>query len=233
MQNYLTQQVMDIFIVSRRSFAAGADIGHTDKNKATALHHAAYGGYRDCVQTLLEAGSKVNVLDSWSRTPLGVAVQHNKIDAALCLISAQGVDLKLSISTGAITTTITAEGAMKWKDQLSAMLQNYQRRFNGADFMCTPISLAIMKGHLDMVKSIVNHKQDLGMDLMCGENVFWSAATLTIIHGHAAILRWLLSEQLIKADGSDHEGDYLMTAASTGNFECANPSRAWSGVEHG
>lgn len=51
------------------------------------------GGFKNCVQALLEAGSNINARDSDLWTPLSVAVSYNNLEAVLCLISTQGVEI--------------------------------------------------------------------------------------------------------------------------------------------
>jgi ankyrin repeat protein len=184
------------------------------------LHYAAYGGFRDCVVTLLEAGSNINALDSMSRTPLFIAIERKKIDAALCLISTQGINLELILTS----KFITAE-ASRQNIEMSAILEEHLSRLRESELICDPISLAIMQGHLGIIRSIFDHNKVLALDLMRRqltnlEHMYWSSASIAIVFGHASILRWLLSQQLVKADGSACGGTYLVSAVKSGNIEC-------------
>ena len=48
-----------------------------DETGATALHYAAFGGHRDAVRLLVEAGADINARDTqFSATPAGWAIEY-------------------------------------------------------------------------------------------------------------------------------------------------------------
>jgi ankyrin repeat protein len=48
-----------------------------DETGATALHYAAFGGHRDAVRLLVEAGGDINATDAqFSATPAGWAIEY-------------------------------------------------------------------------------------------------------------------------------------------------------------
>lgn len=52
-------------------------INQRDEVGATALHHAAFGGYREVVRALVEHGAEVNAPDSeFGATPTGWAIEY-------------------------------------------------------------------------------------------------------------------------------------------------------------
>jgi ankyrin repeat protein len=52
-------------------------INQRDQLGATALHHAAFGGHRGVVQTLVEQGAEINARDSeFGATPAGWAIEY-------------------------------------------------------------------------------------------------------------------------------------------------------------
>ncbi|KFB45575.1 hypothetical protein ZHAS_00013562 [Anopheles sinensis] len=51
----------------------GGDLTKTDRSGNSALHLAATGGHRECVECLLEAGCSVFEMNTAGRTPLDVA----------------------------------------------------------------------------------------------------------------------------------------------------------------
>lgn len=59
---------------------------HPLPHRRTALHCAAYSGYQDCVQAMLEAGSEVNLQDSEGITALHWAASSGHMDTVTLLI---------------------------------------------------------------------------------------------------------------------------------------------------
>src|SRR5205814_6193433 len=48
-----------------------------DETGATALHYAAFGGHRDAVRILVEAGADINAVDGqFTATPAGWAIEY-------------------------------------------------------------------------------------------------------------------------------------------------------------
>lgn len=52
-------------------------VGERDETGATALHYAAFGGHRDAVRLLVEAGADINATDAqFGATPAGWAIEY-------------------------------------------------------------------------------------------------------------------------------------------------------------
>jgi ankyrin repeat protein len=62
------------------------------ETKGTALHLAVETGHLECARALLETNTKLlNLQDLLLRTPLHVAVTHNKLDIVLLLLEYQAL----------------------------------------------------------------------------------------------------------------------------------------------
>jgi|SRR5947209_1154140 len=52
-------------------------VNQRDETGATALHYAAFGGHRDAVRVLVEAGADINAVDEqFGATPAGWAIEY-------------------------------------------------------------------------------------------------------------------------------------------------------------
>ena len=52
-------------------------VNERDETGATALHYAAFGGHRDAVRVLVEAGADINAVDEeFGATPAGWAIEY-------------------------------------------------------------------------------------------------------------------------------------------------------------
>src|SRR4051795_7740266 len=52
-------------------------VSEPDETGATALHYAAFGGHRDAVRGLVEAGAYINAVDEqFGATPAGWAIEY-------------------------------------------------------------------------------------------------------------------------------------------------------------
>ncbi len=74
------------------------DPGDSDRY-GTPLHHAAYGGYVDIMNVLIERGAKINAVDSLGNTPLALAVQAKK-EKAVDFLLQHGADANIPTMSG-------------------------------------------------------------------------------------------------------------------------------------
>lgn len=71
----------------------GADVNLKMESESTALHIAARSGHKIAVETLIEAGSKINAQDKYGRTPLHACTRHSdNIKVAQCLVNSGAKD---------------------------------------------------------------------------------------------------------------------------------------------
>ena len=57
----------------------GVDLDHTDESGFTALHHAAFSGFEDCLNVLIDAGADVNAQSHDYGTPLCLAATKGRL----------------------------------------------------------------------------------------------------------------------------------------------------------
>lgn len=70
-----------------------------DETGATALHYAAFGGHRDAVRLLVDAGADINATDAqFSATPAGWAIEYMRTMGAFLAIELS--DLAYAIEKG-------------------------------------------------------------------------------------------------------------------------------------
>jgi len=82
-----------------RFLAEGRDPNVTTEVGYTPLHHAAYHGFEDCVQVLIDAGADVNATNDELMTPLHYASLEGHADVVEVLL-AGGADPDIQNSTG-------------------------------------------------------------------------------------------------------------------------------------
>ena len=72
----------------------GADVNAKSKNDWTVLHLAAFIGYKEVIQTLLDAGAKAEVKDIFGRTPLHMTAARNEDPAVVQVLLDAGADIE-------------------------------------------------------------------------------------------------------------------------------------------
>jgi len=73
-----------------------ADIDHVDDQGFTALHHATFSGFEDCVQELLHLGADIDAYAPGTGTPLNIAASKGRTNIIRSLIQARAnVELAL------------------------------------------------------------------------------------------------------------------------------------------
>ena len=80
----------------RYLLALKADIDHADDQGFTALHHATFSGFEDCVQELLHVGADINAYAPRTGTPLNIAASKGRTNIIRSLMQARAnVELAL------------------------------------------------------------------------------------------------------------------------------------------
>jgi ankyrin repeat protein len=67
---------------------SGGDINGKDEEESIPLHIAAYNGYNDLVELLLQYKSDINAIDKNGQTPLHLAAMKGHLDVVKTLVAA-------------------------------------------------------------------------------------------------------------------------------------------------
>lgn len=174
-----------------------SDINDPDKNGRTAIHEAAWAGYRPCVELLIENGADLNCLDHHTRNPLFFAclgdpsartgdsrdtakyllesLHHIPVSAVNCTTKRSRTPLRQAAAQGLTEIVDTLLQMIQSAEDVdrSAMV-NKADSFKGR----TALHLAALHGHIDCVRALiqdgalVNIKDTKGqtaLQLCCGE----------------------------------------------------------------
>ncbi len=103
--------------------AAGADVNTPHPEvRATPLQYAAAGGHLDAVRTLLDAGAKIDAVDSVGRTPLMWAASKGNEEVVQELLK-RGADAKSTTNTGWTAQRYAEQGG---HTRVVELLKNHQ-----------------------------------------------------------------------------------------------------------
>jgi len=161
----------------RKLLEAGADVNFRFDSGFSPLLLAAYSGAHDVIKILIEAGADVNVAaaleeDSPCWSPLMMAVGRGDVEM-FNLLMASGADVNYQNGHGetALTRALdfpymdSAESIVKALIQAGADVntkttsENYDH-YEGCT-PCTPLMIAILTGHEEMVKILIAAGSDL------------------------------------------------------------------------
>ena len=78
----------------------GADPNMFDSSKNSNLHYACAYGWWFCMRVLIDAGAKIDALNEWSLTPLGVAILKGNKGIVDHLITLPGIDINTKDDKG-------------------------------------------------------------------------------------------------------------------------------------
>jgi len=205
--------------------AKGADADAQDTNGGTALMLAAARGHMETLQTLLAAGAKPNLKNKVGTTAMLGAAENRLLEAVKALLAAKAdpnagglLPLHFAIHTKAtdVVQALLEAGAdanrlgqVQWQVQVGNTLYNS----GTANFLVTPLFVAIREGNADAVKPLLAHKADpngLGPDRL---------PLILQATGSPAILEALLQAGA-KPNVDDGEGRTpLITAVANGAAE--------------
>eukprot|EP01087_Luapelamoeba_hula_P009331 TRINITY_DN2404_c0_g2_i1.p1 TRINITY_DN2404_c0_g2~~TRINITY_DN2404_c0_g2_i1.p1 ORF type:complete len:396 (+),score=69.76 TRINITY_DN2404_c0_g2_i1:80-1267(+) len=148
----------------REYIEKGADIHYEDSNKRTALHIAAYKGYRPIVKLLLANGANVDAEDRWKQTPIdsALAKDHTEIASYLRSVKARAKAREMAnwaqkINTAAARNDMAELKRLLARPGATANCQDREGR--------TPLHKAVNKGHLEVVTYLLK-KQHVDVNVI-------------------------------------------------------------------
>jgi ankyrin len=182
----------------------------------TALHYAAEGGYFEVVAYLLCKEARADIEEASGKTPLMLACAKSPVEILVLLLDArEGQGLEEQDIDGQKTLHLAAAGGNK------AVVAFLLR--NGADVISrdaagvTPLMLACKKGHVEVVKMLLEARNGKGLQEWDGGG--WRALHFAAYGGNINVVKVLLSEG---ADVSSRDADGvtpLMLACKKGHLE--------------
>ena len=129
------------------------NINFMDDTGATALHHAASGGYNDIVQLLLSKGASIDVVDKDNNTPLHHAARYGHTSTMELLLS-QGASIK---ATDKDNNTLLHRAARRGHTSIVELFLSKGASIEATDKINnTPLHLAARYGHTSIVELLLS-----------------------------------------------------------------------------
>jgi len=134
-----------------------------DEHERTLVHLAVLSANNEVLDLLLKRNPDVRLRDRYGDTPLQLAVKNNLVDACRILINYQKTK-GYAFEDIAFVRAVESEKI----DILQMMLeQGYNPNAMETEFG-PPLSLAVQKGYLDVVKLLVNNNADVNIECNAG-----------------------------------------------------------------
>ncbi|XP_055853313.1 rabankyrin-5 [Episyrphus balteatus] len=134
--------------------------GEESKDKASPLHLCCQWGLTKVLQTLIDHGANVNMLDWENKTPLHIAIENQHNDIIMILLCHPGIDLKIRDKAG--NTPFAAALTMRMNKAAQNILERLpnaaeQMDQRGKNFLHT----AIIKDDLESVLFLLSIQVDV------------------------------------------------------------------------
>ena len=183
----------------------------------TPLHLAVWGGHKEVVLALLDAGYPIDVVDCIGRNVLHTAAQYGHVEL-LGLLVERGLDVNGGDADGYTPLHLAAaNGTLKAVHEL-LRLGGKASMTKVAGTGGTPLHLAALGGHKEIVLGLLGAGFPINVVTSVGQNILHFAAQ----GGHVELLG-LLIEHGLDVNGGDTD-DYtpLHSAAVNGKLEAVH-----------
>ena len=151
----------DLATVTRLQ-SAGVELDSPDKDGLTPLHWASYRGHVGTVRFLLENGALVEGRNRRAYSPLMVASREGWTDVVILLLQ-HGANPNRKDETG-LSAVFYAAGYDRKEGVLKELLRNGGTANAVADgTMASPLMWAAGAGIVDNVKTLIEHRADVGV----------------------------------------------------------------------
>jgi serine/threonine-protein phosphatase 6 regulatory ankyrin repeat subunit B len=196
----------------------GKGLDETDNEGWTAVYHAATEGHEEMVGYLLRKGAQAGITDSVGRSPFTWAAMRGHLGVVKMLLQHTGGKGLNQTDDKGVTALHWA--GFKGHEEIVTFLLSQGARADIADQNgMTPYMDAACKGHVGVVKMILQHMGGKGLDETDIEGLtalHWAAES-----GQEEMVGYLLS-QGAQADIADQKGSTpLMDAACKGHVGVA------------
>ncbi len=199
--------------ILKQLLRAGADPNKCRvSDNSTALSRAVWNNHIACVDVLLAAGAKTEIVDSQGRTPLIAAAQNDKTEALVSLLNHKG-NLQVQDTKG--RTVLYWATRMGNTAVTKLILDTESSIINSADIRgTTPLLIATERGFTKIVDALISAGADVDMCNDVGDTALIIAAKA----GHKECLQ-LLVEAEADVDAVNKNGTnplfHCMTDASS------------------
>ena len=189
-------------------------------SNTTAVHLAAYLGFKWVLTLLLQHGYSPDSQDVGGRTPLLYAAGNGHEEIVELLLEFDDVQADFSCARVPAQLCGTPLSFASWCGQDTVVKLLMDRKDVNVNFKTregtTPLMRASTLGHEKVVKLLLGHAD---IDVNNRNDVKRTALSLAAQNGHEAVAKLLLAHSSIEADceSSKHEDRPLMWAASSGH----------------
>ncbi|KKT23376.1 MAG: hypothetical protein UW09_C0004G0121 [candidate division TM6 bacterium GW2011_GWF2_43_87] len=191
---------------------AGADINQTDKVGWSLLHYAAFNGWDfACFNYLVSKGADIQKISDDNDSPLSCAFQSGYLDAARCLIKA-GASINVIAPDGSNLLHRAAYDNWNVKSVKYLIEQGVAiDKVNNNNE--TPLLLAAQRGHLDVVRCLVEAGASFSIKNTAGQ----TARDLAVQGIHPLVVSYLDNPflKLYRAKAFVKRHKFSLTATAT------------------